>query len=159
MKICVPFFILIFLVLSFAGCSKHTLVTWSSSASDILDPESGIGPLHSDMTISEVIAKLGEPDDTFDGFCDYTNLGLRVYFGKEKLVSGVWVKTPFAGHTKKGIGIGVDRAEVLNAYGEPTDTSPVMPKVEAMFYRPLVMTFQIKDGKVDSIIVNFKNTK
>jgi len=60
---------------------------------------------------------------------------------------------------KEGIGIGSSRADVIKAYGEPTNAKPIQPNFEVLRYELLGLRFQLQDGKVDLIGVVFKTTK
>ena len=145
-----------------AGCSKrptHSALT--SSASIVIEPGVSIGPVHSGMTIQQVVAELGEPDQKKDSALEYLNLGFSVIAGKEGLVhivlcvdsgkGGPFTKS-FAGRTKEGIGIGSSRADVISAYGEPTATESIdgRPGFEVLRFKPLGLVFEIGDGKVRS---------
>jgi hypothetical protein len=153
----------------FAGCSKPQAASaWSSSDSIIIEPGVSIGPLRSGMTMPQVIAEFGEPDQKEEVFV-YSNLGLSVLPAKGGLVGSVLcgssrkggpVTKSFAGRTKEGIGIGSGRAEVITAYGEPTTTKSLGggPGSELLRYKPLGIDFQIGDGKVTLIAVFFKTT-
>jgi len=152
------------------GCSKrpaHGALT--SSASIVIEPGVSIGPVHSGMTIQQVVAELGEPDQTKDSALEYLKLGFWVTPGKEGVVHIVLCvdadkdgpfTNAFAGRTKEGIGIGSSRADVISAYGEPTATESIdgKPGFEVLRYRPLGLVFEIGAGKVHSIAVIFKST-
>ena len=167
MKNRIPTIILALLVSLFSGCSKRpTTAAWSSSASIVIEPGVAIGTMHSGMTISQVIAELGQPDTTvvlgspeINGALNYTNIGLTVIPSAEGVVHSVGVSSPFAGRTKEGIGMGASRADIIKVYGEPTAAKPVPPDIEVLRYEQLGVRFQLRDGKVDLIVVTFKTTK
>jgi hypothetical protein len=94
------------------GCSKRNEPV-------VIEPGVAIGSVHSGMTIQQVIAGLGQPNQTIDSVLIYSHLGLQVAPGKGDVVHRVTIAQPFAGRTKEGIGIGSSRAEVIRAYGEP----------------------------------------
>ncbi len=54
------------------------------------------------------------------------------------------VITPFAGHTKEGIGIGSNRAEVVSAYGEPPTAKHGNGYEILIYYKTHGMNFVIK---------------
>ena len=165
-----PFIIAALLVSLFTGCSKWPASgTLTSSASIVIEPGVSIGPVHSGMTMQQVVATLGKPDETENGeVLKYMNLGFSVLPAKGGLVgfvlcgSSSGVAKPFtksfAGHTKEGIGIGSSRADVISAYGEPTVTEPMRGNsgAETLKYKPLGLDFHIKDGVVSLIAVFFK---
>jgi hypothetical protein len=154
-------------VLLAGGCSKRPAhVIWSSSESIVVEPGVAIGSVHSGMTIQQVIAALGQPDRTIDSASpeinralEYTNFGLCVIPDKGEAVHIASVGPPFAGRTKKGIGIGSSRADVIQAYGEPTTAKPIKPDYEVLRYESLGLRLQLQEGKVDLIAVIFKTTK
>jgi hypothetical protein len=167
MKNRIPTIILALLVSLFSGCSKRpTTAAWSSSASIVIEPGVAIGTMHSGKAISQVIAELGQPDQTIvstapeiNGALDYTNIGLTVMPGSGGVVHSVGVRPPFAGRTKEGIGMGASRADIIKAYGEPTAAKPIPPNSEVLRYESLGVRFQLEDGKVDLIVVTFKTAK
>jgi hypothetical protein len=154
----------------FAGCSKrpaHTVLT--SSASIVIEPGDSVGPVHSGMTTQQVVAELGEPDQTQNSALEYVNLGMLVVPSKDGHVQmvlcvdsskGEPFTNSFAGHTKEGIGIGSSRADVIKAYGQPTATHSMGGNsgfVE-LRYKSQGFMIEIKGGKVYSIAVIFKTT-
>jgi len=148
-------------------CSKQAAqVSWSSSESIVVEPGVAIGSVHSGMTIQQVTAELGQPNQTLvsaspeiNGALDYTNIGLSVIPGSGGVVRSVGVRPPFAGRTKEGIGMGASRADIIKAYGEPTAAIQIQPDSEVLRYDPLGVRFQLQDGKIDLMVVTFKNTK
>jgi len=148
------------------GCSKQSAHgSWSSSESIVVEPGVAIGSVRSGMTTQQVIAELGQPDQTvvsaspeINGALDYTNIGLSVIPGGG-VVRSVGVRPPFAGHTKEGIGMGASRSDVIKAYGEPTAAKLIQPDLEVLRYDSLGVRFQLQDGKVDLIVVTLKDTK
>ena len=163
MKHCTPLIVSVLLASLFVGCSKRP----TSSASFVIEPNAAIGPVRSGMTIQQVVAKLGEPDQKKDIALEYLNLGFSVIPGKGELVhivlcvdkDGPFVKA-FAGRTKEGIGIGSSRADVISAYGEPSATESIdgKPGFEVLRYKPLGLMIETRDSKVYSIAVIFKTT-
>jgi hypothetical protein len=148
-------FTLVLLVFLFAGCSKKpalnkpTLGDWSSTSTIIISPRVPIEPLHSGMTIQEVIAEVGQPTRTNATGLEFSNLGFFICPNTEEFT----LFPPFGGHTKEGIGMGSTRADVIKAYGEPTTAKTTGAGFELLRYAPLDMKFQIHDGKVDWIDV------
>lgn len=164
MKFSTPLIIGALLVSLFAGCSKRPAAgAWTSSDSIVIEPGVSIGPLRSGMTMQQVITEFGEPDQK-EEVLRYPNLGLSVLPAKGGLVGAVLclssgksgpVTKSFAGRTKEGIGIGSSRADVINAYGEPTSTESLRSGTEVLKYKPLGVDFKIGDGKVYLIAVFF----
>ena len=140
------------------GCSKRTAHSaWASSASAVIEPGVFIGPLHSGMTIQQVIAELGQPEQTNDKELLYPHLGLQVaHAAGGDVMYRVTIQHPFAGHTKDGIGIGSSRADVVQAYGEPKVAKPG-PEAgsEFLIYDKPGLVFTLHDGKVDIMSVFF----
>jgi hypothetical protein len=136
----------------------------------VIEPGVAIGPVHSGMTIQQVVAELGEPDQKKESALEYLNLGFSVVpdkAGKEGVVhivlcvdrGGPFTRA-FAGQTTEGIGIGSSRADVIKAYGEPTATESIdgKPGFEVLRYKPRGLMLELEAGKVYSIGVIFKRT-
>lgn len=129
------------------------------SQSVAIEPGIAVGSVHSGMTIQQVIAELGQPDQTNDSALVYSQLGLQVAPGKTNVVHRVTIVHPFAGRTKEGIGIGSSRADVIRAFGEPTVAKPGTSGYEFLRYIKLGLVFQLHDGKVDMFSLFFQATK
>jgi hypothetical protein len=148
------------------GCTKQTSHgIWSSSASIVIEPGVSVGPVHSGMTIKQIIAELGQPERTKDSILQYLTLGLYIIPAKVPdkgdVVHIVGVASPFAGHTKEGICLGSGRAEVIQAYGEPTTTKLLKPESakagrEVLRYERLGLNFELQDGMVVSMGMVFQ---
>ena len=155
------------LALLIYGCSKRTPpAAWSSSESVIVEPGVAIGPVHSGMTIRQVMTDLGRPNNGVvptppdEGCLVYTNIGLGVWFDSGGRIVSVSVGQPFAGHTKEGIGLGASRADVIKEYGEPTATNTLPnSSFELLRYEQRGIRFSLHDGKIDEIVVAFKPKK
>ena len=159
------------LISLFIGCSKQPAHNaWTSSDSIIIEPGVSVGPVHSGMTMKQMVAKLGEPDQKRDGIFIYEKLGFVVQPDKGDIVHMVFCSgpgvvfsnyytKPFTGHTKEGVGIGASRAEVVQAYGNPTSTKSYGSKSqgETIIYDSLGVIFSLRDDKVCAIIVSFKS--
>ena len=124
-----------------------------------IEPGIAVGSVHSGMTMQQVIAKLGQPDQTNDSVLVYSHLGLQVAPGNGGVVHRVTVEHPFAGRTKEGIGIGSNRADVIRAFGEPTVAKPGTSGYEFLRYGELGLVFQLHDGKVDMFSLFFQAAK
>jgi hypothetical protein len=148
------------------GCSKHPAHDVLKSNDPVaIEPGDSIGPVHSGMTMKQVVTELGEPLTNQDRMLTYRNIW--VFFAEDGLVGYVYYLDPstnglstaaFAGRTKEGIGIGSSRADVISAYGEPTATRPEYDKKEneVMIYESLRLEFHIRNGRVYLIAVKFK---
>ena len=64
----------------------------------------------------------------------------------------------FTGRTKEGLGLGSSRADVVKAYGEPSEVVKAAGQ-ESLKYSPLGLTFSLLDGKVYHLIVDFRAPK
>ena len=134
------------------GCSKR-------SEPVAIQPGVAVGSVHSGMTIRQVIAELGQPDQTNDSALIFSRLGLQVAPGSNDVIHRVTMEHPFAGRTKEGIGIGSSRADVIRGYGEPTVAKPGTSGYEFLRYSKLGLVFQLHDGKVDMFSVFFQAAK
>ena len=120
------------LILFVAGCSDEQASTTTSTNSTLLiEPNLAVGPVRVGMTTAQVIGALGEPQRRTSNSLEYSRLGIAVMPGSDGIVSvvmcgdvtginGPFVKI-FNGRTKEGIGMRSTRAEVLKAYGQPTE--------------------------------------
>lgn len=136
-----------------AGCSKR-------SESVAIMPEVSIGAIHSGMTIQQVIAELGQPDQTNSSGFNFAHLGLQVNPGSGDTVLKVIVGPQFAGRTKDGIGIGSSRADVIQVYGEPTVARlGATTNYEYLRYSKRGLSFMLHDGKVHIMSVTFQPRK
>jgi len=142
-----------------AGCSKQPAqgvrVTEVIVA---IKPGVYVGQVHSGMTLQQVIAALGQPDDTNNSVLDYVKLGLQIIPGKGDIVHIVGIGYPFLGGTKEGIFIGSSRNSVIQAYGEPTSVVQLKPGYEVLKYKTPAVNFQLHDGKVDWLATLFPIT-
>jgi hypothetical protein len=137
-----------------------------SSSFMIVVPGVSVGPVRAEMTPEQVVAELGEPDRKREGILEYWSLGFSVLFRENRIHIVLCVdpsaqespfKKAFAGHTKEGIAIKSSRADVIQAYGEPTRTETLdgKPSGEILRYRQQGLYFRLRDGKVDTIGVIF----
>lgn len=137
----------------FAGCSKKPdhppMPVWSDSSTIAINPIITIGTLHSDMTISQVVAELGQPTRTNAAGLEFSNFGLFITPAYREMT----LFPPFSGHTKQGIRIGASRADIVSAYREPPASQTTKPGIELLRYDALGLKFQLHDGKVDWIDV------
>src|SRR5207245_10373257 len=67
-------------------------------------------------------------------------------------IHGPFVKA-FSGRTKEGIGMLSTRADLLKAYGEPTESEKFRGGLASIKYQPLGITFTLEGGKIDHMIV------
>jgi len=162
-----PLVIAILLASLFTGCSKRPApAALASSASMVIQPGASIGPVHSGMTMQEVVSELGPPQETNGPALEYWNLGFSV-IGREGKVHIVLCVNPsgqkgpfkkaFSGRTAQGIGIGSSRADVVRAYGKPSSTEIIKdePEYEVLRYDSPPLYFRLRDGNVDTIGVIF----
>jgi hypothetical protein len=152
MKNCTLTALLMVAAVLIGGCSKR-------SESVSIEPSVAVGSVHSGMTIQQVIAELGQPDQTNNLALVYSQLGLQVAPGNSNIVHRVTIVYPFAGRTKDGIGIGSSRADVIKAYGEPTVAKSGTSGYEFLRYSKLGLVFQLHDGNVDMFSVFFQAAK
>jgi len=154
------------------GCSEKpsgTVATAGTNSTMLIEPNIAVGPVHAGMTVTQVIATLGEPQRRPSNSLEYTRLGLAVMPGPDGIVQVVMcgdvigINGPFAkvfmGRTKEGIGMYSTREEVIRAYGEATASEKMRGGLESLQYEPLGMTFTLEAGKVHHIIVHLRGTQ
>jgi hypothetical protein len=61
---------------------------------------------------------------------------------------------PFAGVTQEGIGIGSTRAELIKAYGNPSQDQHFDHGDENLWFAPLSTSFYLENDKITSFIVH-----
>ena len=129
----------------------------------VVDPNVRVGKVAAGMTVKQLVAQLGEPQRRTANALEYTRLGLAVLPDSNGVVSivmcgdvtgihGPFVRA-FTGRTKDGIGMLSTRAELLKAYGEPSESERFRGGLESMKYQPLGITFTLEGGKVHHMIV------
>ncbi len=153
-----------------AGCSRSP--TPADATSDnpaiLIEPRVAVGKIKAGMTVSQIIAELGQPQRRTAAALEYTNLGLAVMYGPDQIVqvvmcgdvtglNGPFVKL-FNGRTKEGIGMNSTRDELLKTYGEPTSMEKMRMGLESIKYDPLGITFTLEGGKVHHMIVRLGGT-
>jgi hypothetical protein len=141
---------------------------WSASPANsvlLIIPQKSVGPVRADMTIPQVIAALGQPDKRTGNFLHYVRSGfsvisnpgdesLRAIFCGDSLGRSGPMTRAFKGRTREGIGMGSTRAEVIAAYGTPSDARAAAIN-ESLRYEALGLTFTLAEGKVVCLVVNF----
>jgi hypothetical protein len=152
------------------GCSdksnEATIGVAGTNANLVIEPNSAVGPVHAGMTVTQVIAVLGEPQRRTSNSLEYTRLGLAVMPGPGEIVQVVMcgdvmgINGPFAkaftGRTKEGIGMFSTREEVIHAFGEPTVDKKMRGGLESLQYASLGMTLTLEAGKVHHMIVRLR---
>ena len=135
-----------------------------------IEPGVGVGKVRAGMSMDEVIAQLGKPDGKSGSrHLEYRRLGFAVGFGRDGGVNVVMcgnsagvndsLAKAFTGRTKEGLGLGSSRADVVKAYGEPSEVEKDPTARETLKYRPLGVTFSLLEGKVYHMIVDFRAAK
>jgi hypothetical protein len=123
---------------------------WSSHSTVATGPEISIEGLGSSVTVEEVIARLGQPSRTNAAGLEFANLGIFINPQKRSLT----VFPPFAGRTRRGIGMGSHIADVVQAYGEPTAVNPTTdPGAVILKYDNAGIRVQLRNGQVDWMMV------
>src|SRR5581483_11446568 len=90
--------------------------TQPATIEEIIEPGVGVGKVRAKMSIDQVIAELGQPDNKTGHILNYTHLGFSVSPDKNGTVSLIMCGDPssfgsplvrsFRGRTKEGIGMG-----------------------------------------------------
>jgi hypothetical protein len=156
-----------------AGCSdssKRSPNSHSASEATIsIEPGVGVGKVRAGMSVQQVVAELGEPDNKTGHVLNYVRSGfsvipnrdgaVRVVMCGDTLGTGTGLVKAFKGRTKEGIGMNSSRAEVIQAYGEPTEIDHSDPGHETLKYRPLGLAFTLQDDKVHHMVVDFREAK
>jgi hypothetical protein len=136
--------------------------TTQEAAALILTPRVGIGPVTFGMTYDQVAAALGPPDQRRGGQLNYFSRGLTLLVGGDDSLHFIAARAAasvpysasrdFPGQTDKGIRIGSSRANVIAAYGEPTEIS--RRDREELIYLPAWIRFEIEGDRVTGIMLS-----
>jgi RNA polymerase sigma factor (sigma-70 family) len=141
--------------------------------SELIVPGTSVGKVKAGMSTDDLLPLFGKPDrkperilgkDGEVWVWDYTRYGFTVFssvYGVAAVMCGdasgtndLLVKA-FKALTEEGIGMGSTRAEVVQAFGQPTAAKPWNAGQEQLEYKPLGLTLTLKAGKVIHIIVDF----
>lgn len=158
-------------VLLSAGCANDSDQAASGAVATntpiLIEPNMSVGKVRAGMTLSQVVAELGEPPRRTATALEYPQLGFAVLPGPDDLaqvvmcgdvtgINGPFVKA-FRGQTKEGIGMNSTREQVIRAYGEPTQAEKMRAGIESLKYQGLGITFTLEGGKVHHMIVRLRS--
>lgn len=131
----------------------------------LIVPGESVGKVRKGMSTNEVEAVLGKAekwvgrnmvyDNKLGMSVGLTKAGAMVVFCGSSMLRYPSVKA-FKGRTKEGIGMFSTRAEVVQAFGQPTTAQPWNQGQEQLEYKALGLTFTLEAGKVMNIIVDFR---
>lgn len=146
------------------GCSKHKPAV-------LIEPNAGVDKVQKGMNKEQVEAAMGKPEKQDGMWWIYSHRGMIVAFGGNGVMFNIKCVSPFAGVTKEGIGIGSTRAELLAAYGNPSEEkhlqgagsglvvsagggSGAAETFDNLWFAPLGISFDLNNDKVTSFIVH-----
>ncbi len=150
-------------VLALPGCSDKSEPSAEPGRPIVIEPHEAVGQIHAGMSMDQVAAALGQPPRHTTKAFEYPQLGLAVVpdatghvewvmCGDVTGINGPFVKA-FNGRTKEGIGMHSTRADVLKAYGQPTEDKKLYFGTESLRYNNLGITFTMDSGRVHHIAV------
>ena len=162
MKIASALGVLVFLT-SCSDNSNQGASTRQTGELSLIEPNVRVGKVAAGMSVKQLVTQLREPQRRTANALEYTRLGFAVLPDSNGVVSivmcgdvtgiqGPFVKA-FTGRTKEGIGMLSTRADLLKAYGEPTESEKFRGGLESIKYQPLGITFTLEGGKVHHMIV------
>jgi len=133
----------------------------------LIQPGAAVGMITNGMTMDQVAAAIGQPDDKTGHVFNYQHLGFSVVPNKAGLVRVVMcgdayglersLAEKFKGRTKEGIRIRSTRDEVLAAFGKPTQVDKSSnPGHDVLVYDPLGLLLTLDGDKVCHIQVHFR---
>lgn len=149
-------------ILIATGCSKHKPTTESQTTAPevkaqppvLIQPNAGVDKVLKGMNKDQVEAAIGKPENINGKWWFYLNRGMIVAFGDNGVMFNIKCVTPFAGVTKEGIGIGSTKAELIAAYGTPSEEKQFDHGDENLWYSPIGISFDLENNKVTSFIVH-----
>jgi hypothetical protein len=160
------------------GCSDHNLPTESQRVAVeanakprvLIEPNAGVERVQKGMNKQQVEAVIGKPEKINGKWWFYPTRGMIVAFGENGVMFNIKCIPPFAGVTKESIGIGSTRAELLTAYGNPSQEkhfqgsasgAVVSAGVDSgsagfdnLWFAPIGISFDLQNDKVTSFIVH-----
>jgi hypothetical protein len=148
-------------ILIATGCSKEKQPTQSKTVAPeaeakppiLIEPNAGVDKVQKGMNQEQVEAALGKPEKVNGKWWFYSRRGMVVAFGDNGVMFNIKCLSPFAGVTKEGIGIGSTRAELLAAYGNPSEEKHFQG-FDDLWFAPLGINFDLEKEKVTSFIVH-----
>ena len=123
----------------------------------LVEPNAGVGKVRKGMDKQQVEAELGQPKSKNGMAWYYSRQGILVSFGKNDVMFNIKCVKPFAGATKEGIGIGSTRADLIKAYGNPSETKQFANAEENLWFAPIATSFYLEKGKITSFIVHLNS--
>ncbi|MDA7667866.1 hypothetical protein N8611_02540, partial [bacterium] len=154
-----------------SGCSPGSESPNQSEADSVLiEPGVRVGKVRGQMSVDDVIAQLGKPDQESGRFLEYRQLGFAVGYNRERVVRVVKcggssdVNDPlakaFKGRTQEGLGIGSTHADIVKVYGEPSNGAKTIGQGgEMLEFKAIGITFTLKDDQVYNISIDFRAGK
>jgi hypothetical protein len=157
------------------GCSKQKPPTESEPTTPevkvkppvLIEPNAGVAKVQKGMTKEQVEATIGKPEKINSKWWFYLDRGMVVAFGDNGVLFNIKCFGPFAGVTKDGIGIGSTRAELLAAFGNPSEekhlkgsgsgaviSGSARGTFDNLWFASLRISFDLRDDKVTSFIVH-----
>lgn len=158
-----------------SGCSKEKPPAESKPAAPevqarppvVIAPNAGVDAVQKGMNKEQVEAALGKPEKINSKWWFYMDRGMVVAFGDNGVLFNIKCFGPFAGVTKEGVGVGATRAELIAAFGNPSQekqlqgkgSGAVIPGSAAGAYDNLWfavprLSFDLRGDKVTSFIVH-----
>lgn len=158
-----------------AGCSKEKPPAESKAAAPevqarppvVIAPNAGVDGVQKGMNKEQVEAALGKPEKINSKWWFYMNRGMVVAFGDNGVLFNIKCFGPFAGVTKEGVGIGSTRAELVAAFGNPSQEKQLQGKgggavipgsaagaYDNLWFAAPRMSFDLRGDRVTSFIVH-----
>ncbi|MHC4417945.1 MAG: hypothetical protein ACYSU6_05090 [Planctomycetota bacterium] len=109
----------------------------------VVEPLVGIDKVRFGMTVEEMKKILAEPQNTRGR----DNTVTMITCGDRRRADSPLVKNCRC-RTKKGIGIGSSKEDIIKAYGEPSLTQPTRDNAVTLSYDQLNSDFMLRDDKV-----------
>jgi hypothetical protein len=158
------------MAVSGAGCSdkseQHARAQPGTNVVMLIEPNLGVGNVRAGMTVTQIIAELGEPQRRTANSLEYTGLGLAVLPGPDGVVQVVMcgdvtgINGPFTkafkGRTREGLGMYSSREEIVKALGQPSERQQLRGGLESLNYEDAGITFTLEGGKTHHMIVRLR---
>jgi len=123
----------------------------------VIEPLVGIGKVRFGMTVEQMNKILGPPQEAKGPLHEYRDAGFAIFAmndavtmiacGDRRRADSPLVKGCRC-RTKKGIGMGSSKEDVVKAYGEPSSTKQMPGGAVTLRYNQLYSEFLLRDDKV-----------
>jgi hypothetical protein len=128
------------------------------AADDSLVPGWRAGQIHLGMTAAQLLAAMGEPDEslTYGRHFIWADKYVQTDDGIVTAISVGWNSRGSAMKTKEGIGVGSSQLKVIATYGEPDDRKQWHTTLYLCYSSGMLFTFEDNSSSVTQVTIATK---